>query len=396
MKKVLILTASFGEGHNTAARNIREALELSSEEVVVEVLDLFASTYGVVNTIFRKTHLQVVQRTPQLWGEIYKWLDNSSMLESDLGGMTRLNNALQDIVHEYQPDCIVSTYPAYGHAIRELYRDHAKRPFRFVTVITDSISVNSVWYKAPSDYFCVVNEPTAEVLRQAKVSPSQVKTLGFPVNPIFADETLPQVVVPSGVGEARVLYIINSGKRKAERTIDRLLEIKGLKLTVVAGKDTELKAGIVKQTQGNRARVQVLGWTNQIPELLRSHHLLISKAGGATVQESIAARCPMIVNQVIPGQEEGNAQLIEQLKLGAVAEDPKEITAWVEKAFAQDAQLWREWRENLKKVSIPDAAMRIAALVLESIEENPGAVHRNVLRERLSKGNPRKNPDRIS
>src|SRR4051812_29151630 len=227
MKKVLILTASFGEGHNAAAQNIREALETISEEVVVEVLDLFASTYGVINTLLRKTHLQVVQRTPKLWGEIYKWLDNSPMLEGSLGTMTRLNNSLADIVHEYQPGCIVSTYPAYGHAIRELYKDHAKRPFRFVTVITDSISVNSVWYTTPSDYFCVANEPTAEVLRQAKVSPSQVKTLGFPVNPIFADETLPQVAVPSGLGEARVLYMINSGKRKAERTIDRLLEIKG-------------------------------------------------------------------------------------------------------------------------------------------------------------------------
>ncbi len=191
MKKVLILTASFGEGHNTAARNIREALEMSSEEVVVEVLDLFASTYGVINTLLRKTHLQVVQKTPRLWGEIYKWLDHSSMLEGNLGSMTRLNNSLEDIVQEYQPDCIVSTYPAYGHAIRELYKDHAERPFRFVTVITDSISVNSIWFKAPSDCYCVANEPTAEVLRKAGVAPSQVKTLGFPVSPIFVDETLP-------------------------------------------------------------------------------------------------------------------------------------------------------------------------------------------------------------
>src|SRR5262245_22010659 len=110
MKKVLILTASFGEGHNTAARNIRDALELTSEEVAVEVLDLFASTYGVLNTILRKTHLQVVQRTPKLWAELYKWLDNSPTLGRNLGAMTRLQNSLVDLVQEYQPDCIVSTY----------------------------------------------------------------------------------------------------------------------------------------------------------------------------------------------------------------------------------------------------------------------------------------------
>src|SRR3954468_7183283 len=207
MKKVLILTASFGEGHNTAARNIREALEMSSEEVVVEVLDLFASTYGVINTLLRKTHLQVVQKTPRLWGEIYKWLDHSSMLEGNLGSMTRLNNSLEDIVQEYQPDCIVSTYPAYGHAIRELYKDHAERPFRFITVITDSISVNSIWFKAPSDYYCVANELTAEVLRKAGVAPSQVKPLGFPVSPFFVDKTFPDESPPATPADARVFYI---------------------------------------------------------------------------------------------------------------------------------------------------------------------------------------------
>src|SRR5262245_14487715 len=98
MKKVLILTASFGEGHNTAARNIRDALELVSEEVAVEVLDLFASTYGVINTLLRKTHLQVVQRTPKLWGEIYKWLDSSPTVGRNLGAMSRLQNALMDII----------------------------------------------------------------------------------------------------------------------------------------------------------------------------------------------------------------------------------------------------------------------------------------------------------
>src|ERR1044071_4673318 len=98
MKKVLILTASFGEGHNTAARSIRDALELTSEEVAVEVLDLFASTYGIINTILRKTHLQVVQRTPKLWAGIYKWLDDSPTLGKNLGSMTRLQNALEDII----------------------------------------------------------------------------------------------------------------------------------------------------------------------------------------------------------------------------------------------------------------------------------------------------------
>jgi hypothetical protein len=106
---------------------------------------------------------------------------------------------------------------------------------------------------------------------------------------------------------------------------------------------------------------------------MMSHHLVISKAGGATVQEAIAARCPMIVNQVIPGQEEGNAELITKFNLGAVVEKNKEVAGAVELAFEKRATLWHEWRRNLKKISRPDAALRIGELILEAADhDQPG------------------------
>jgi hypothetical protein len=126
-----------------------------------------------------------------------------------------------------------------------------------------------------------------------------------------------------------------------------------------------LRARLVERTAAYGDRVRVLGWTNQIPELMMSHHLVISKAGGATVQEAIAARCPMIVNQVIPGQEQGNADLIEKFRLGAVAEKNREVAEIVEKVFSKRSQLWSIWRENLKKLSRPAAAREIGELVLE-------------------------------
>src|SRR5258708_14953430 len=111
MKKVLILTASFGEGHNAAARNLRDALELISDDVKVEVLDLFASTYGAFNTLAKNAYLGVVQYAPRIWGGIYSLLDNSSFLGGQMTGFTRLKHALGDILHETQPDCVVSCYP---------------------------------------------------------------------------------------------------------------------------------------------------------------------------------------------------------------------------------------------------------------------------------------------
>jgi len=379
MKKVLILTASFGEGHNTAARSVREALDQMDEEVAVEVLDLFAMSYGRLNTLVQKMHLQIVQRTPRLWAGVYRLLDGASSLDGKLGLMGRLKNALRDIVEEYGPDVVVSTYPVYGHVIQELYQDHAERPFRLITVVTDSISVNSFWYRAPSDVFCVANEPTAEVLRSGGVPEHSIRVTGFPVSPQFMEDGLPELAVPSPDSPVKALYVINSGKRKAASLLGRLLDLPNLCLTVTTGKDPDLKAKVLDWTAGAGDRVQVLGWTNQMPQLMRTHHLVIGKAGGAMVQECIAARCPLLINQIIPGQEEGNAELIVRHGLGAVGEDAKEIVQHLQTALAEGARGWRTWRENLAAASRPDAAFRVAGLVLEMAEQSADTPNGRIL-----------------
>jgi processive 1,2-diacylglycerol beta-glucosyltransferase len=367
-KKILILTAGFGDGHNAAARSLRDAIELVDEDARTEVLDLFADSYGAFNTFARKSYLGIVQYAPRLWSGIYSLLENP-LVEKQLGGFTRLQTTLEKVLAETQPDCVISTYPVYGHVVKKIYGDR-ERPFRFITVVTDSITVNSAWYRALSDIFCVANDETAEVLKKNGVPAKQVKALGFPVSPVFAVSNLAELRPPVGDESRRVLYLINTGKKKAGKAIDRLIDIDNVHLTICAGRDPELRAQLVERTRDYADRVRVLGWTNQIPELMMSHHLVISKAGGATVQEAIAARCPMIVNQVIPGQEEGNAELISRGGLGAIAERNREVAELVENAFADDARQWSEWRKNLKRVSKPDAAERIAELILAECDHD--------------------------
>ena len=368
MKKVLILRAGYGEGHNAAARNLRDALELVSDEAKVEVLDLFESAYGSFNSVVKNAYLGVVQYAPRFWGGIYSFIDNSTRLEKGLPGFTRLKNALGDILHETQPDCVVSTFPLYAHIIQDLYRDHSERPFRFITVVTDSITVNSSWFRAPSDFYCVPNDPSGDVLRKAGVPDAKIKALGFPVSHLFTAPSTVTLNAPEFGEPRRVLYVINTGKKKAGKAIDRLLEIPDLHLTITVGRDAELKAKLLERTKGHSDKVRILGWTNQIPQLMLSSHLVIGKAGGASVQEAIAARCPMIVNQVIPGQEEGNARLISEYELGAIAERNREVPDLVKEAFAHKARIWQEWRRNLAKMSKPDAAIRLAELVLAECE----------------------------
>jgi processive 1,2-diacylglycerol beta-glucosyltransferase len=365
MKKILILTAGFGDGHNAAARNVREAIELATDEAKVEVVDLFESTYGVLNSLLKQTYQGLVRYAPVVWSGVFSILDNPSLFRRQMDSMGKLREALVALLQSTEPDVVVSTYPVYGHLIQDIFRDHAERPFRFLTIVTDSISVCSAWYRAPSDLFLVANQPTAKVLLEAGVAKDRVRALGFPVSPLFAQDQPAALPAPQGSERRKVLYVINTGKAKAGKSIERLLKIPDLDLTITVGRDASLKAKLTERLRKYSGRVALYGWTNQMPRLLMSHHLVIGKAGGATVQEAIAARCPMIVNQVIPGQEEGNARLLEALDIGAVAESDKDVRDLVEEAFAHKARLWQQWRDNLHKVSRPDAALRIAELVLE-------------------------------
>jgi processive 1,2-diacylglycerol beta-glucosyltransferase len=84
------------------------------------------------------------------------------------------------------------------------------------------------------------------------------------------------------------------------------------------------------------------------------------------VQETIAAKTPMLIMQVVPGQEEGNAQLLLSHESGALTETTDAIVKQVREAFADDAKLWRQWSRNIAQLSRPDAALQIARFVLDA------------------------------
>jgi processive 1,2-diacylglycerol beta-glucosyltransferase len=167
VKKVLILTAGFGDGHNTAARNVADAIEFVSDDVKVEVLGCLPEQPGHCQRHPQKDLSRPGPLTRPASGAAFircwtippRWKQTPGLRQIEDGPGS-------DILTAAQPDCVVSTYPVYGHVIQDIYRDHSERPFRFITVVTDSISVNSSWYRAPQRLVCVPNEATAEVLRK--------------------------------------------------------------------------------------------------------------------------------------------------------------------------------------------------------------------------------------
>jgi len=356
-KRILILTASFGEGHNSAARGVRDGLvRTAPAQADVELRDLFAEAYGPVNELVRRSYLALVNFAPRTWGTVYRWLDRKKDLDKSFQRFRRLKDRLAPLLDRFRPDVVVSSFPAYSNALEQILG--LNRCCKSVVVITDSITVNAAWYRCAADYFLVPNEPSAAVLQAAGVAPRKIKTFGFPVSPKFAD--FPQDrQLPSNNSE-HILYMIHAATSGAPELVQRLAGL-GVDLTVTIGRAGELRQAI--EAAGGR-KTKIVGWTDELPRMLHESHLLIGKAGGATVQEAIAAGCPMIINHVVSGQEEGNARLIVETNSGVIAHSPKEVVAQVQRAFADGAKQWREWAANISRLSRPRASLEIAEFLL--------------------------------
>jgi processive 1,2-diacylglycerol beta-glucosyltransferase len=356
--KILILSASFGEGHNAAARGVRDGLAQIAPETEVELRDLFGEAYGWVNELVRKTYLAVINRWPGSWGYVYRWLDRKKDFDKHFRRFTPLKKHLARVLELFQPDAVVSTFPAYPYLLSQISGTNKRH--KTVVVVTDSITVNAIWYRCDADYFLVPNEQSAAVLRSGGILPDKIKIFGFPVNPKFAELSRDRPA-PSPQSPRRVLYVTNAAPRHAPELVKKLLDL-DIRLTVTVGHDQHLR-GAIKAVAIDR-KLDILGWTDQLPRLLCESHLLIGKAGGATVQETIAAGCPMIINHVVSGQEEGNAQLIVETNSGVIAHDPNAVIAQVQRAFADNAKQWREWSINISKLSRPRASLDIAKFLL--------------------------------
>ncbi|MEP6808735.1 MAG: glycosyltransferase [Chthoniobacterales bacterium] len=363
MKKILILTAAFGEGHNSAARGIRQGLlQLAGNDVRVEVHDLFAETYGPANTWAREMYLGLINQWPQTWGRVYRWLDRQQKFGPAFRVFFTLKKYFRRLLGSFEPDLIVSVYPAYSHMLDEMLGPVGRTCGQRVVVITDSLSVNAIWYQCSADYFLLPNSRSAEVLHQAGIPPQKTRTFGFPVSPEFAEPGIPRVWPTEQ--NAEVLYLINARKDVAPELVLRLAALRGVKLTVAVGRDRRLRKSIESIRNLAPRPFEIVGWSEELPRLLRASHLLISKAGGATVQEALSAGCPMIVNHIIPGQEEGNARFLVEMSAGAIAIRHHDIIAKVQSVFANDAALWHAWSANIAQLARPAASLDTARFLL--------------------------------
>lgn len=371
--RLLILTAGFGEGHNAAARALGVAGDQLYGPGTSHVADIFALAAPRLNGLVRRGYLSLINRVPYVWSAAYRWLDHSKLFPHFLRAMRRERRTLAAVIVREKPAAICCTFPAYAFMLDQLAREGTLQ-VPFFNIVTDSISINSLWWRAGAAGWFLPNDDSADVLRQAGIDERRLHVAGFPVPPFFAahDNELAPPELAMGA-TPRVLYIINSRTRCAAEIARRLLTETSWEVTCTVGRNEALRSELERLGTQRAAKARILGWTDEIPRLLMTHHVVISKAGGATTQEALAARCPMIVNQIVPGQEEGNYELLRRHGVGALAQTPEAVVRELQRAFADGGRVWHQWRAAVGPLARPRAAHDIAAAVFARVDSP--AVH---------------------
>ena len=366
MHTVLILTAGYGEGHNAAARGLKEAFD-SLEGVQSEVLDPCGPALGNLYQRSRRGYLRMVHETPWMWSFLYALLNRFPFL---LGNAYRLLWPLTDelvgALKRVRPAAVVSVYPVYGYLLKAAAKQAGLPACKSFVLVTDSISINAIWHRCEADAFLVPNEDTARVLRAAGVAPEKVVVTGFPVSPRFA-KPVPERPAPGDGVKPRVLLMLTGSPKRALPLVERLLRELDIELTLGMGRDSILREELTAMAGRMGKPVRILGWVEDLPALLRTQHVLIGKAGGATVQEALAAHTPMLVTQILPGQETGNARLLLQYGCGAHVPTSEALVRVLTQLFQHGALAWHRMHRNTLAQGRPEAALFNARWILQQI-----------------------------
>ncbi len=373
-KRVLILTADVGFGHRSAANAIAAALhEKHGVECTTEILNVLEHEH--TPTVLRDSQTDRVEREwPELHKFSYEATDNATPKALlDRGLQVMLYSAMRRVVHDYQPDVIVSTYPFYQAALGAVF-SITKKFIPLITVVTDLKTVHHIWF---SEYSNLTVVPTATVRNLAVAAglPSeQVEIIGIPVQPKISQETRDKATLRALLSwNPTLITALIVGSKHSNHLLDiaHIVDHLGwpVQLVLVAGSDEELYTEW-QQVEWHRP-VYIYNFVDNMPELMHASDLIICKAGGLTVTEALACGLPLLLTDVIPGQETGNAQYVIENGAGELIGEPLQVLESLGHLLMHDGQLLKERSANAAELGRPHAAYDIVDRVWQLMLHGP-------------------------
>lgn len=402
-KKVLIMSASTGGGHNRAARAIKEELTnktINGITIDCEIIDSLKIVNSTMDRVISRGYEKSAKYTPKAWGGMYKLSESSLMSRNEFkdNPLTSLmSRKLRKLLDDTKPDLIIGTHPfpmialstlkkhadsyfnsetnSFTETIHGYYKDLNVPPL--ITVLTD-YTTHSAYIQNEISYYIAGDEYVKELLIEDGIESDKIKPFGIPVEKSFLSHRDRDTVLSElNLDPSKFTVLLMGGSFGAGSIKDTLSELinidRDFQIIVVTGRNKSLKEKLEKTLISHELsiskKITVLGFTDKMNDLLASVDILVSKPGGLTTTESLLKEVPMIVPYFIPGQEEENLDFLSNC--GASLRTSKKYTlSVILKVLIDNPEKIKITKNNIRAIKKLNASQDIASLAFDILSED--------------------------
>lgn len=368
--KLLILSVSAGSGHTRAAAALEEAARALHPAAEVRHVDVLSFTDPLYRASYSRGFLQLVQRAPQLYGAFYK--------STDSVGSTRFGRLMETYydrlqfrrfaryVREFNPDVVLATHFLPVQVIATWRRAH--RRFTTGLVITD-FDAHAYWVQPQVDRTFVASDEVGAILAARGVAPERIVTTGIPIVGSFAHRH-PRAALRRRLGlrsSTPVLLVMGGGAGVGTlvETVRVALACGPVQVLAVAGRNEALRAKLRRLRAPAGSTLTTFGFTDEVDALMAAADLVVTKSGGLTSSECLAAGLPMVVIDPIPGQEERNCDYLLEQGVAVRASSLDALRFKLQQLLG-NAALRGRMRRAARRAARPDAARTIVTELLRA------------------------------
>ena len=361
MTRVLIFTASVGEGHDLPARTLADQLREECPDVDVVTEDGLQA--------MGKTFVLINERAPGVVFFRFQWLwDATFWLCVGLGPTRRLTQKLVralgsrgvlDLIQRVQPDVIVSVYPMTTEVLGGLKRE-GKLDLPVVAGITDLAAMH-YWAAEGVDLHLLTHPESEAEVRQVAGHRTVVQAVHGLTRPEFSHACDP-LEARAAVGlpaDGKVVLVSGGGwgVGDLESAIDTALALDDVDvIACLCGRNEDLYARLGAR-YGSEPRVRLVGFTEQMNEWLAAADALVHSTGGLTVLEAYVRGCPTISYGWGRGHIRANNAAFRRYGIAEVVAGRREL------GNALRAALSSRRSPGLSLGTLPSAASLVLALV---------------------------------
>ncbi len=358
-RRALILSIGYGEGHHAVARAAAE--EFARRGWVVQCSSPCEETHPRLFRVTQRFYHLCVRRAPWLWGVTYAQTDTADWAAAVRRPILRdCCRHLAELLRAYAPDVIICTYPLFAYMVDALREDGEKLP-PCVVVVTDALEISRPWMLSRASLICLPDDTSARLVQERYALPQErLAVSGLPVRAEFRRARRRTLPSPEN------LHLVYGAFAPLGRVVD---DVRGLlsrfpaaHITLLAGERASCLARLLPAEMA-AGRVALHARVDDMPALFARSHLYIGKAGAATLFEAYSSCLPCIVNYSLPGQEQGNLELLLSDGAGLCVADSAELLSCVSALLQNNARGWSQLADAMRRAGRHHGAERLAELI---------------------------------